>query len=131
MSAEKIETLKNYINGEWVETNTETKEPVYNPATKEVLAYVPISTAVDVDHAVENAKKAFQQWKDVPVPERARIMFKFQQLLVEHTDELAELITKENGKNLTEAKGEVLRGIENVEFAAGAPTLMMGDSLSS
>src|SRR5699024_1762133 len=62
---------------------------------------------------------------------RARILFKYQQLLVEHWDELAKIITKENGKPLKEAKGEVQRGIENVEFAAGAPTLMMGDNLPS
>ena len=77
---------------------------------------------------MEAAKKAFKTWRKVPVPQRSRILFKYHQLLVENWDDLAKLITLENGKNYTEAYGEVLRGIECVEFAAGAPTLMMGIS---
>ncbi len=127
----EVKTLKNYIGGEWVEAKSDQTEEVYNPATGEVIARVPISSKEDVDYAVNVAKLAFQDWKEVPVPKRARILFKYQQLLVEHWDELAELITIENGKNLKEAKGEVQRGIENVEFATGAPTLMMGDQLPS
>ena len=75
------------------------------------------------------AKDAFRMWSKTPVPKRARILFKYQQLLVEHWDELARLITLENGKSFKEAYGEVQRGIECVEFAAGAPTLMMGSQL--
>jgi len=127
----KINILKNYVNGKWVESKTSETQAVYNPATGEVIAHVPISTNKDVDNAVELADKAYQEWKEVPVPKRARLMFKLQQLLVDSWDELSELITIENGKNLKEAHGEVLRGIENVEFAAGAPSLMMGDSLPS
>ena len=126
-----VQNIKNYINGEWVESKSTNIEPVYNPATGEVIANVPLSTAEELDHAVQVADAAFQEWKEVPVPRRARIMFKYQQLLVEHWDELAKLITLENGKNFTEAHGEVLRGIECVEFAAGAPTLMMGEQLPS
>src|SRR5690625_1208372 len=126
-----VETLKNFIGGQWVESNSDKTEPVYNPATGEVLAYVPISTAEDVEAAVKAASEAFESWKNLAVPRRARILFKYQQLLVEHWDELAEMITKENGKNYTEDYGEVQRGIENVEFAAGAPTLMMGEQLPS
>lgn len=124
-------TLKNYINGEWVESKSNKTEPVYNPATGEIIAYTPISTKEEVDEATKAAQKAFQEWKDFAVPKRARMMFKYQQLLVEHWDELAELVTKENGKPFKEAQGEVQRGIENVEFASGAPTLMMGDNLPS
>ncbi|MFK4342402.1 MULTISPECIES: methylmalonate-semialdehyde dehydrogenase [unclassified Paenibacillus] len=123
--------LKNYINGEWVESKTTRYEEVYNPATKEVVALVPISTQEDTDYATEVAARTFEQWKKVPVPRRARILFNYQQLLIQHKEELARLITIENGKNLSEALGEVGRGIENVEFAAGAPTLMMGDSLAT
>ncbi|MFU1797878.1 CoA-acylating methylmalonate-semialdehyde dehydrogenase [Paenibacillus azoreducens] len=123
--------LKNYINGQWVESNTVRYEDVYNPATGEVLCQVPLSTKEDVKQAVQAAEEAFKTWSKVAVPRRARILFKFQQLLIEHKQELAELITKENGKAVSEALGEVQRGIENVEFAAGAPTLIMGDSLSS
>lgn len=123
--------LKNYIGGEWIESATKNYEPVYNPATKEVMAYVPISTKEELDHAAEVAQKAFDKWKSVPVQKRSRILFKYHQLLEQNTDELARIITKENGKNIPEALGEVGRGIENVEFAAGAPTLMMGDSLAT
>ena len=127
----EIPKLQNYIGGKWVDQQTDQLEPVYNPATGEVIAQVPISTQEDVDRAVEVAMEAFIKWKDEPVPKRARILFKYQQLLVEHWDELARLITIENGKNFKEAHGEVLRGIECVEYAAGAPSLMMGDQLSS
>lgn len=131
MSTVTAEKLKNYINGEWVESNTTVYEEVYNPATKEVIGRVPISTKEDIEQATNAAKAAFEKWKNVAVPRRARILFNYQQLLTKNKEELARLITIENGKNLTEALGEVQRGIENVEFAAGAPTLMMGDSLAS
>ncbi|RYG71132.1 CoA-acylating methylmalonate-semialdehyde dehydrogenase [Lentibacillus cibarius] len=127
----QVKVLNNYVGGEWVEAKTDQTEEVINPATGEVIAHVPISTQEDVDQAVKAANKAFQEWKEVAVPKRARIMFKYQQLLVDHWDELAEIITTENGKSFKEAKGEVQRGIENVEFAAGAPSLMMGEQLPS
>lgn len=131
MSTVTAEKLKNYINGEWVESDTTVYEEVYNPATKEVIGRVPISTKEDIEQATNAARAAFEKWKNVAVPRRARILFNYQQLLTKNKEELARLITIENGKNLTEALGEVQRGIENVEFAAGAPTLMMGDSLAS
>ncbi|MFF3099984.1 CoA-acylating methylmalonate-semialdehyde dehydrogenase [Viridibacillus arvi] len=122
-------TLSNFINGQWVKSSTESYIEVPNPATGEILAEVPISTQQDLEKAVEAAKQAFTSWKKVAVPQRARILFKYQQLLIENWDELAKIITIENGKNYTEAYGEVQRGIECVEFAAGAPTLMMGHQL--
>ncbi|ATU28707.1 CoA-acylating methylmalonate-semialdehyde dehydrogenase [Bacillus velezensis] len=127
----EIRKLKNYINGEWVESKTDQYEDVVNPATKEVMCQVPISTREDVEYAVRSASEAFQTWSKTAVPRRARILFNYQQLLQQNKEELARLITLENGKNTTEALGEVGRGIENVEFAAGAPSLMMGDSLAS
>ena len=129
MTTTTTQTLKNFINGQWVESKTEKYDIVPNPATGEELARVPLSTREDLDEAVQIAKDAFKTWSKTPVPKRARILFKYQQLLVEHWDELAELITKENGKSFKEAYGEVQRGIECVEFAAGAPTLMMGKQL--
>src|SRR5690606_13683828 len=120
-----------FINGEWVESSTTNFEDVVNPATKEVIARVPLSTKEEIDHAAEVAAKAFETWSRVPVPRRSKILFKFQNLLEENKEELARIITIENGNNYEDALGEVGRGIENVEFAAGAPTLMMGDSLSS
>ncbi|MGM9985843.1 MAG: CoA-acylating methylmalonate-semialdehyde dehydrogenase [Bacillaceae bacterium] len=125
-----VETLKNYIDGEWVDASPLAKTiPVPNPATEELLAYVPLSTREDLDTAVAAAKKAFKIWSKIPVPRRARILFKYQQLLMENWEALAKLITIENGKSYKEAYGEVQRGIECVEFAAGAPTLMMGKQL--
>lgn len=129
MTATTTKVLKNYINGEWVDANTDKFELVPNPATGEELARTPISTREDVDKAVQAAKEAFKTWSKTPVPKRARILFKYQQLLVDNWDELAKLITQENGKNYKEAYGEVQRGIECVEFAAGAPSLMMGKQL--
>lgn len=131
MTKTAVKTIQNYVGGEWIDSKTKEYQPVYNPATGEVIAEVPISTKEDLDHAVATAKEAFKTWSEVPVPRRARILFKYQQLLVDNWDQLAELITIENGKNVKEAKGEVQRGIECVEFAAGAPTLTMGSQLPS
>lgn len=121
--------LKNYIGGKWTVSQTDRYEEIPNPATGEILSHVPFSTKEDVDQAVQAAKEAFFIWSETPVVDRARIMFKFQQLLMANQDELAKIITLENGKNLAEAQAEVLRGIEMVEFAAGMPTLLMGESL--
>jgi len=121
--------IRNYIGGQWAASSSERTEPVYNPATEEVLGVVPMSTKEELDEAVQAAKKAFETWSRTPVPRRARVLFKYQNLLVEHWEELARIITLENGKSYTEAYGEVQRGIECVEFAAGAPTLMMGKQL--
>jgi malonate-semialdehyde dehydrogenase (acetylating) / methylmalonate-semialdehyde dehydrogenase len=129
MTKTATRNLKNFINGEWVEAGTAQYEQVPNPATGEELARVPLSGREDLDRAVSAAKSAFKTWSKTPVPRRARILFKYQQLLVSHWDELARLITEENGKSFKEAHGEVQRGIECVEFAAGAPTLMMGRQL--
>lgn len=127
----EVRRLKNYINGEWVNSQTSNYEDVLNPATKEIICQVPLSTKEDVELATKASLAAFEKWKNVAVPRRARILFKFQELITRNKQELARLITIENGKNLKEALGEVQRGIENVEFAAGAPSLMMGDSLAS
>lgn len=129
MTKTTINTVKNYIGGEWLESVSSQTESVFNPATGKVIAEVPLSTKEDVERAVQVANEAFQTWSKTAVPRRARVLFKYQQLLVENWDELAELVTLENGKSLTEARGEVQRGIECVEFAAGVPTLMMGEQL--
>ncbi|MCP8967071.1 CoA-acylating methylmalonate-semialdehyde dehydrogenase [Ectobacillus ponti] len=129
MTTTTVQTLKNYIGGQWVEAVSGQTEVVPNPATGEALAYVPISSREDLDNAAAVAKEAFRTWSKTPVPRRSRILFKYQQLLVENWEELARLVTLENGKSYEEAYGEVQRGIECVEFAAGAPTLMMGSQL--
>ncbi|TKC18064.1 CoA-acylating methylmalonate-semialdehyde dehydrogenase [Robertmurraya kyonggiensis] len=129
MTTTTTKLLKNFINGVWIEAKTEKYESVPNPATGVELAQVPISTREDLDEAVQAAKEAFKNWSNTPVPKRARILFKYQQLLIDNWEELAKLITHENGKSYKEAYGEVQRGIECVEFAAGAPSLMMGKQL--
>ncbi|WP_347321418.1 CoA-acylating methylmalonate-semialdehyde dehydrogenase [Rossellomorea sp. RS05] len=129
MTVTTVRTVKNYIGGKWIESASENTEIVYNPATGEEIAIVKLSTREEVNEAVEVAHEAFKSWSQVPVPKRGRILFKYQQLLVEHWDELAKLVTIENGKSFAEAHGEVLRGIECVEFAAGIPNLMMGKQL--
>lgn len=133
MTVIKNETvvLKNYINGEWVDAESTDTLEVPNPATMETLARVPISSKADVDKAVRAANEAFNTWKKTPVPKRARILYKYHHLLSENHEKLAKLIVAENGKAYKEAHGEVQRGIECVEFAAGAPTLMMGETLSN
>ncbi|MHA7964665.1 CoA-acylating methylmalonate-semialdehyde dehydrogenase [Paenibacillus sp. CAU 1782] len=129
MANNQAQSISNFIGGQWVPSRSERSEPVYNPATGEIIAHVPLSSAAEVDEAVQAARNAFPGWSGTAVPRRARILFKYQQLLVEHWEELAKIITLENGKSYTEAHGEVLRGIECVEFAAGAPSLMMGKVL--
>src|SRR3954452_354032 len=125
----EVKQLKNYIGGQWVDSASDKTEVVFNPATGEALAEIRLSTKEDVDHAVQVAYEAFKTWSKIAVPKRARILFKYQQLLVDNWEDLAKLVTIENGKSLSEARGEVQRGIECVEFAAGAPSLMMGKQL--
>ncbi|MBN6885981.1 malonate-semialdehyde dehydrogenase (acetylating) / methylmalonate-semialdehyde dehydrogenase [Cytobacillus horneckiae] len=128
---EETAVLKNYINGEWVDAKGTDTMDVPNPATGETIVKVPISSIEDVNLAVKAANEAFKTWKKTPVPKRARILYKYHYLLTENHEKLAKLIVEENGKAYKEAFGEVQRGIECVEFAAGAPTLMMGETLSN
>lgn len=125
-----IKVIQNYIAGEWIESSTSLREKVYNPATGEVIAEVPLSTKEDVDKAVRAANEAFKGWSKTAVPKRARILFKYQQLLVDNWDELAKLVTVENGKSFNEAYGEVQRGIECVEFLCRRPYLNDGETAS-
>lgn len=125
----EVERLRNYIGGQWVDASGEGSEPLYNPATGEVIAAVPLSDASDVERAVQAAAAAFDAWRETPVTRRARVMFRYKQLLEEHKEELAAVITREHGKTLAEARAELERGIEVVEFATGMPTLLMGKTL--
>ncbi|MGW6190692.1 CoA-acylating methylmalonate-semialdehyde dehydrogenase [Bacillus cereus] len=129
MITTEIKRVKNHINGEWVESTGTEVEAVPNPATGKIIAYVPLSPKEDVEKAVEAAKAAYKTWSTVPVPNRSRQLYKYLQLLQENKDELAKIITLENGKTLTDATGEVQRGIEAVELATSAPNLMMGQAL--
>ncbi|MEH7456103.1 methylmalonate-semialdehyde dehydrogenase (CoA acylating) [Bacillus pseudomycoides] len=129
MITTEIKRVKNHINGEWVESTGTEVEAVPNPATGKIIAYVPLSPKEDVDRAVEAAKAAYETWSKVPAPNRSRQLYKYLQLLQENKDELAKIITLENGKTLKDASGEVQRGIEAVELATSTPNLMMGQAL--
>jgi len=121
--------LKNFIGGEWVSAQTTQYLDVPNPATEELLARVPLSTAADVDAAARAARRAFADWSEVPVPERATYMFRFREAVLDNREELIRLVTTENGKIYADSAGEVRRGIEVIDFACGMPTLMMGTNL--
>jgi len=103
--------------------------PVYNPATGEVIDQVPLSTAEDVGAAVKAAVDAYHTWSVTAVMDRVRLMFRFKAVLEDNFEELAAIITRHHGKTLDEARGEVRRGIEVVDFACGAPTLLQGRTL--
>jgi malonate-semialdehyde dehydrogenase (acetylating)/methylmalonate-semialdehyde dehydrogenase len=117
--------IANLIGGAWMRPESETL-PVYNPATGEVIEQVPLSGPAEVDAAVRAALAAYGGWSRTPLMERVRLMFRFKALLEEHADELAAIVTRHHGKTLDEAAGEVRRGIEVVDFACGAPTLLQG-----
>lgn len=119
------------INGEWVQSSTEEWIPLTNPATQEVLSQVPFATASEMDTAIASAQAAFASWKDTPIPTRARLMLKYQQLLKEHQEEVAGLICLELGKTFDDAMGDVWRGIEVVEHAANVASLMMGETVEN
>ncbi len=121
--------LANYINGRWISSTASEVLPVINPATAEVLAEVPLSGEADVARAVQAAAAAFPEWRRTPVEERIQYLFAWKTLLEAHADELARLITMENGKTLAESRGELRRAIENIEVACGAPALMQGYNL--
>jgi malonate-semialdehyde dehydrogenase (acetylating)/methylmalonate-semialdehyde dehydrogenase len=119
-------TLDNFIGGRWVRSSTARFFDVHNPAVGDVIGRTPLSTAADVDLAVDAAARAFPAWRDTPVNTRAQVLFRFKALLEQHFDELAHIVTSEHGKTLNEARGSVRRGIECVEVACGAPSLMQG-----
>jgi malonate-semialdehyde dehydrogenase (acetylating) / methylmalonate-semialdehyde dehydrogenase len=126
-----METLHNFIGGSWTPSRATELLDVHNPATGEVIARTPLSTGADVDAAAAAARKAFPAWRDTPVMARSRFLFRFRELLDEHAEELAATVTREHGKTLEESRGSVRRGIECVEVACGAPSLMAGYGLEN
>ncbi|ASG66035.1 methylmalonate-semialdehyde dehydrogenase (CoA acylating) [Idiomarina piscisalsi] len=120
-----------YIDGEFVASKSEQWIPVTNPATQEVIAEAPVATQSEMEAAVESAREAFKTWKEVPVSERARVMMRYQALLKEHQEEIAEILAQETGKTFEDAKGDVWRGIEVVEHAANIPSLLMGETVEN
>jgi len=122
--------IPNLIGSQWrVPANGAGALPIYNPATGEVIEQVPLSGAHEVEAAVQAAAKAYTAWSRTAVMERVRLMFRFKAVLEEHFEDLAATITRHHGKTLEESRGEVRRGIEVVDFACGAPTLLQGRTL--
>src|SRR5438270_1132498 len=121
--------VQSFIGGKFRDSRSEKTDPIPNPATGELIASLPHSTREEINEAVAAAKQAFPAWSETPVPDRAQVMFRFKALFDQHIDELSEIVTRENGKTLDESKGEVKRAIEVIDFACGAPTLMMGQNL--
>jgi len=122
-----MKTLGNFINNQLVDSCSERIGPVYNPATGKQTLAVSLSTADETHEAIATAQTALPAWSKVTPLNRARILFKFKTLIEDHVDELAGMITNEHGKVFSDAKGEITRGLEVVEFACGIPHLLKGD----
>lgn len=125
MSHQRIPLL---IAGEFCQSDTTEWRSVQNPASASTIAAVPMATAAEVERAISSAKEAFQQWRNVPSPERARLMLRYQALLKQHHDELAEILAQETGKTFADARGDVWRGIEVVEQACHISSQLMGET---
>jgi len=121
--------VRNYVDGDWRTPSGSDERAIVNPATGDSLARVGFSSATDVDEAVRAGETAFETWGSTPVEERIQPLFELKRLLEEHQDELAEVLVREHGKTFAEAKGELRRGIENVEVACGVPTTMQAGHL--
>ena len=124
-----MQPIANYIEGRWSTPDSERVSEVMNPATAEVLGTVPLDGGAGAVEAVEAAERAFPEWRRTPAGERIQYLFRFKQLLEDNFDDIARTTTLENGKTLAESRGELRRGIENVEVACGIPTLMQGYNL--
>jgi malonate-semialdehyde dehydrogenase (acetylating)/methylmalonate-semialdehyde dehydrogenase len=121
-----VEVVKNYINGRWVESKSKDTRDVFNPATGELIAKTPMSTREDTLEAISAAKAAFERWRSTPVFTRVRHLNRIRDTFEEHFEELARILTKEQGKTIDEARGEYRRTIENLECATSVPSLQMG-----
>ncbi len=124
-----VKRLKYCVAGQWKESKTMHYMPLTDSNTGEVIAETPCCTREEVNEAVEAAKAAFPSWSATPVSERTQLMFRFRALLEEHIEELTLLVCTDMGKNVNEARGDVIKAIEVVELACAAPVLMQGDSL--
>ncbi len=120
---------RNYVDGEWVESSSTRALPVENPATGEIIGEVPMSTTEEVDEAVAAAHEAFEEWRETPPHIRVQPLYRLKSLIEESFEEIARILTQEHGKVIDEALGSVRRTVDNIEFACGIPSLMMGDYL--
>ena len=120
-----------FMDGNFVDSETSDWIEVLDPATQEVICQAPCATNNEIDLAINSAKEAFIDWKETPPPERSRVMMKYQELLKQNQNEIAAILSKENGKTLEDAKGDVWRGIEVVEQAANITPLLMGETVEN
>lgn len=127
----KLNPCPAYIGGEWLPQSDLSTTPVFNPSTGDIIAGCPAGGANEVNAAVAAAVEAFPAWSQTPPVERARVFFRYRQLIEENFDRLCQTVSLEHGKTLAEARGSVYRGLENVEYACGIPTLLMGDTLEN
>ena len=127
MDMNVTKTLHHYIGGQKTEASGDRYGDVYNPATGEISAKLPLATADEVRSAIQNAQDAFPGWAATPPAQRAKILFNFRDQIISNMDELAELCSSEHGKTVPDAKGSITRGLEVVEFACGIPHLLKGE----
>ena len=120
-------TIHHFINGAETAGEGDRTAPVYNPATGAVSAELRLANRADLDATVAAARAAADSWGDISLAKRTAVLFKFRELVAAHVDDLAQLITAEHGKVLSDAKGEINRGLEVIEYACGVPTLLKGD----
>jgi len=120
----KYEAVKNYYNGEFVESSSAESLDVVSPIDGNLLSKVPMSKVEELNKAVESAKKAFPKWSNLPIKERVQVFFKYRYLLEKNFDELTALVSEENGKTRDEARAEVEKSIELTEFACSMPQLV-------
>jgi len=129
VAAPSATRVPHFINGQWTDSQASDWQDVINPATSEILASVPLADAAEVTRAIESAAAAYPAWRRTPPEDRIQPLFKLKMLLEDHIDDIARIITQENGKTFLEAKAEMRRAIENVEVACGIPTMMQGYNL--
>ncbi|WP_353170358.1 CoA-acylating methylmalonate-semialdehyde dehydrogenase [Acinetobacter rudis] len=123
----QVASVKLLINGEWVESKTDHWQDIINPATQEVLGRVPFVTTEEVNAAIDAAQQAFASWRQTPIQARMRIMLKLQELIRAKAKDIAKVLTAEQGKTLSDAEGDIQRGLEVVEHACSVGTLQMGE----
>jgi malonate-semialdehyde dehydrogenase (acetylating)/methylmalonate-semialdehyde dehydrogenase len=131
MVTKNLDPCPVFIDGEWKQLTGLDTSPVYNPSRGEVISAVPLCGVNEVNDAVSAAAEAFPAWRDTPPVERARLFFRYRQLVEANFDRLCQMVTREHGKTLAEARGSAYRGMENIEYACSIPTLLMGDTLEN
>ena len=122
-----MKTIEHFVDGKSFSGKSKRTGKVFNPATGEQSAEVKLATTEDVNAAVANAQKAFESWSNKPPLQRARVMFKFKELIEKNSDELTKIIVAEHGKVYEDARGSLTRGLEVVEYACGIPQMLKGE----